>query len=152
MPMAPKSLKAAGFVTPKLAPYRCFSPACKKRMAENHMYFRSIHYLHSPLEKCSICKESAYWFPLAVIHLIQEKKNGVIIGKSYDAQTDTINTSGERFDFLCEASFKGYRESAQSKNQPRHYVSDPAVATCYNCLKVYNQHQHPMGSLIIEGF
>lgn len=152
MPMTPKALKAAGFAVPKLAPYRCFSPSCKKRMAENPEYLRSIHYLHSPLEKCSVCRESQYWYPLAIIHLLQEKRSGIIISKSYDPKTDTINVTGERLDFLCESSSKGYRESSQSPNQPKHYVREPLAATCYNCLKVYSQHQHPMGNLIIEGF
>ena len=152
MPVTPKSLRAAGFVTLKLAPYRCYSPTCRKRMAEQLEYARSIHYIKSPLEKCSYCRDSHYWTPLAIIHLLQEKKGGIIVAKSFDARTDTISSSGDRLDFLCEQAYNGYREKAKHPDQPQHYVRDPGTATCFSCLKLYNQNDHPMGKIIVEGF
>lgn len=148
----PKSLKATGFAVTKLAPYRCVSPKCRKLGKDNPEFDKRIHYIHSPLEKCSTCGERNFWYALAIVHMIQPINRGIIVAKEYNSQSKTILETGERMDFLCEKSYKGYREVARSPNQPKSYTENPNLVTCYDCLKAYNNSQHPLGNIIVEGF
>lgn len=150
MPMTPKALRSIGFAVSKIAPYRCLSPKCRKLGANNPEFEKRIHYIHSPLDKCSCCGENTFWLRLAIIHLILPEKRGIIIGKEYTQVG--VTPTGERLDFLCDKSYKGYRENAKSPNQPQHYTGDPNHATCYECLKRWTKEQHPLGNIIVEGF